>query len=45
MIGMPDRSYLWIMSRTPLMEADVLEAAIAKAVYMGYDEDKIVHLE
>ncbi|KRG42671.1 hypothetical protein ARC78_08205 [Stenotrophomonas pictorum JCM 9942] len=37
MIGEPDRKYLWILSRTPGMDADRFEALKSQAVAMGYE--------
>lgn len=39
-IGVPDRSYLWIMARSPAGSA-ALEAGIAKAARLGYDVTQI----
>jgi len=43
-VGYPDRSFLWIMARTPTVDEAVLDALIAKAVSQGYDAGKIVRV-
>ena len=40
-VGMPDRNYLWIMARTPVVEDRILQALVDTAVQLGYDRDKI----
>ena len=37
MVGEPDRRYLWILSRTPDMPDEQLQALKARAEAMGYD--------
>uniref|UniRef100_A0A7S3RM64 Lipocalin/cytosolic fatty-acid binding domain-containing protein n=1 Tax=Strombidinopsis acuminata TaxID=141414 RepID=A0A7S3RM64_9SPIT len=41
-IGVPDRSYVWIMARTPTVEAALQEELIRKTQAMGYDISKLV---
>ena len=36
-VGSPDRKYLWILSRTPALEADDFEAAVGVARSNGFD--------
>jgi apolipoprotein D and lipocalin family protein len=36
-VGNPNRKYLWILSRTPQLPADELQAALASATAQGYD--------
>ena len=36
-IGEPDRKYLWILSRTPSMEAALFESLKQRATEMGYE--------
>ncbi|EAT59964.1 lipocalin family protein [Chlorobium ferrooxidans] len=36
-----NRSYFWILSRTPLMERELLEELVGKAGSMGFDTTKI----
>ena len=40
-VGLPDRSILYIMARTPTPEAGVLDALIAKSAALGYDVSKV----
>ncbi len=36
-VGNPNRKYLWILSRTPRLRQDLLDAALAAAAQQGYD--------
>ena len=38
----PDRSYLWILARTPALPEDVLERLLAKAAASGFDIDGLI---
>lgn len=38
-VGSPDRKYLWILSRTPVLPDDRLAAAIARVRANGFDEN------
>jgi dehydrogenase/reductase SDR family protein 12 len=40
-ITVPDRSYVWIMARTPTVEPAVLAGLLDKAARLGYDPSKI----
>eukprot|EP00434_Breviolum_minutum_P009455 symbB.v1.2.008327.t1/scaffold520.1/size192860/10 len=40
-IGYPNRSYLWVLSRTPEISAKEYEKLIDKCKDFGYDESKI----
>ena len=40
-VGAPDRSFVYVMTRTPEPEAAVLEALLEKAERAGYDRSKI----
>jgi len=44
-VGMPDRKYLWIMTRQPQPDAQVLEKCYARAQQCGYDVSKITTVE
>lgn len=37
LVGEPKRNYLWILARTPTLDADVLEGIMAMAVEQGFD--------
>jgi apolipoprotein D and lipocalin family protein len=41
-VGSPDRKYLWILSRTPRLDADGLTAARARAAANGFEIDRLV---
>lgn len=41
-VGEPDREYLWILSRTPMMERALLDQIKARAEAMGYDLKPLV---
>jgi apolipoprotein D and lipocalin family protein len=41
-VGSPDRKYLWILSRTPRLDADALTAARARAAANGFEVDRLV---
>lgn len=45
MVAGPDRSYLWILSRTPTMNPDVLQGLIAKARELGFAIDELIFVE
>jgi len=40
----PDRSYLWILSRTPAMMTDVKKRLIEKAAALGFDTSSLIHV-
>ena len=37
MVGSPDRKYLWILSRTPIMDEDTQKSLVQKAEELGFD--------
>ena len=41
----PDKSYLWILSRTPEMKKDVKDALVAKAKALGFDTSKLIFVD
>ena len=41
-VGSPDREYLWVLSRTPSMTADVYQQLVAAAAREGFDVDRLV---
>ena len=41
----PDRSYLWLLSRTPTVKEDVIEAFIQKSEALGFDKEKIIFVD
>jgi apolipoprotein D and lipocalin family protein len=36
-VGNPNRNYLWVLSRTPQLPKELLDAALKAAVAQGYD--------
>lgn len=45
LVSGPDKSYLWILSRTPAMKPDVKDKLIAKANALGFDTAKLIFVE
>ena len=45
MVSGPDTSYLWILSRTPTIDAAVKERLVAKAKGLGYATDKLIWVD
>ena len=41
LVGSPDREYLWILSRTPTMDADMYARMVAAAKENGFDVGRI----
>ena len=41
----PNKSYLWLLSRTPTIEEDLLKRFIDKAKELGYDTDKLIFVD
>ena len=41
LVGHPQRKYLWILSRSPKMDAKLVEALLAQARSLGYPVDQI----
>merc|ERR1712232_704665 len=41
-IGVPDRSYIWVMTRTPNPDPSLIEALTKKVQLLGYDVNKLV---
>lgn len=40
----PNRSYLWILARTPEIEATVINRLVAKAAALGFDTSKLIYV-
>lgn len=45
MICGPDTSYLWILSRTPVLDAKVLQRLIDKAKKRGFETEKLIFVK
>ena len=43
LVGTPDREHLWILSRSPHMEARTFERWVQKGRNLGYPMDKLIH--
>jgi len=42
LVGTPDRKYLWLLSRTPTMDAAIYDELMATASRQGFDVSKVV---
>lgn len=42
-VGNPNRKYLWVLSRTPQLAKDQLDAALASATAQGYDLTPMIY--
>jgi apolipoprotein D and lipocalin family protein len=40
----PNKSYLWLLSRTPTVESGLLTQFIGKAKELGYETDKLIYV-
>ena len=45
LISGPDRSYLWILSRTPQMDPVTQKRLVEKAAALGFDTGKLIFVE
>ena len=45
MVGHPNRDYLWILSRTKVMDENILNQLKARAVELGFDTGKLLVTE
>ena len=45
MIAGPDRSYLWILSRTPEMDPEILKDLVKKASELGFATEALIYVE
>lgn len=41
----PDRDYLWILSRTPSLDHDVLNLLVSKARELGYATEQLIYVQ
>ncbi len=41
----PDRSYLWLLARSPHIEANVKDILISKAAALGFDTSKLIFVD
>jgi len=40
----PDKSYLWILARSPKIKEDIKNILIAKATALGFDTNKLIYV-
>lgn len=45
LVSGPDKSYFWLLSRTPTMNPELQKSLIDKAVSLGFDRTKIILVE
>ena len=41
----PDKSYLWILARAPVLKEDIKDILIAKAAALGFDTSKLIFVD
>jgi apolipoprotein D and lipocalin family protein len=44
-VGHPTRQYLWLLSRTPALDADTLHALVTQADALKFDTSKLVYTQ
>ncbi len=45
LVAGPDRDYLWILSRSPQLDPDVLSALVEKAESLGFPTDELIYVD
>ncbi|WP_160151904.1 lipocalin family protein [Microbulbifer sp. ALW1] len=45
MVSGPDRSYLWLLSRTPTVDASLKQRFLQRAAELGFDADALIFVE
>ena len=45
MISGPDRSYLWILARTPTLEQATTDRLVNLAADLGFDSEQLIFIE
>ncbi|MBL0038841.1 MAG: lipocalin family protein [Nitrosomonadales bacterium] len=43
LVSSPDKSYFWILARTPQLNENIKSALIEKAAALGFDTSKLIH--
>ena len=43
LVGAPNRSYLWVLSRTPHLDQNTLDQLVATAVQKGFDTTQLIY--
>ena len=41
----PDRSYLWILARRPVLQREVLDRLISSAAAAGFDTEQLIFVD
>lgn len=44
LVSGPDKSYFWILARTPQINENIKKVLIAKAAALGFDTSKLIHV-
>jgi apolipoprotein D and lipocalin family protein len=42
LVSGPDKSYFWLLARTPIIDEDLKNTLIAKAAALGFDTSKLI---
>lgn len=45
LVAGPDRSYLWLLARTPVLAQEVVDSLVAKAGDLGFATDELIFVE
>lgn len=45
LVSGPNKSYLWILSRTPQMSPETQKRLVEKAASLGFETDKLIYVE
>jgi apolipoprotein D and lipocalin family protein len=45
LVSGPDKSYLWILARSPIIEQEIKDKLTAKAAALGFDTSKLIYVE
>jgi apolipoprotein D and lipocalin family protein len=45
LVSGPDKSYLWLLSRSPQMDEDTKSRLIARATALGFDTGKLIFVD
>ncbi|MES2675831.1 MAG: lipocalin family protein [Pseudomonadota bacterium] len=45
MVSGPQKSFLWLLSRTPTLNEDTKNRLIARAAELGFDTSKLIHVD
>lgn len=44
LVAGPDRSYLWILARSPKVDQDIISALVVKAESLGFPTDELIYV-